>query len=117
MNTIEIKIPKEVRQHKETIFFGLSVRQFICSAMAVSVAAGLYILCSNTIGKETASWLSILAAAPFAIAGFFTYNGMTFEQFVWVFLKSEILCAGNRSFIAENFHFSAMSAKRYMDDD
>ena len=44
MNTIEIKIPKEVRQHKETIFFGLSVRQFICSAMAVSVAAGLFFL-------------------------------------------------------------------------
>ena len=26
---MEIKIPKEVRQHKETIFFGLSVRQFV----------------------------------------------------------------------------------------
>lgn len=117
MNTIEIKIPKEVRQHKESIFFGLSVRQFICSALAVSVAAGLYLLCGNTIGKETASWLSILTAAPFAIAGFFTYNGMSFEQFVWVFLKSEILCAGNRSFVAENFHFNAMSTERYMDDD
>ncbi|MFR0734511.1 MAG: PrgI family protein [Oscillospiraceae bacterium] len=31
MNVIEIKIPKEVRQHKETIFFGLSARQFICA--------------------------------------------------------------------------------------
>ena len=37
--------------------------------------------------------------------------------FIWVFLKSEILCAGNRPFIAENFHFKAMSRKRYMDDD
>ena len=27
---MEIKIPKEVRQHSETIFFGLSTRQFIC---------------------------------------------------------------------------------------
>lgn len=117
MNTIEIKIPKEVRQHKESIFFGLSVRQFICSAFAVAIAVGLYILCGKTIGKETASWVCILSAAPFAIAGFFSYNGMTLEKFVWVFLKSEILCTGNRPFIAENFHFKAMSRKRYMDDD
>ena len=32
---MEIKIPKEVRQHKETIFFGLSARQFFCAAVAV----------------------------------------------------------------------------------
>lgn len=117
MNTIEVKIPKEVRQHKESIFFGLSVRQFICSALAVAIAAVLYLLLGNTIGKETASWVCILAAAPFAIAGFFTYNGMTLEQFVWVILKSEILCAGSRPFVAENFHFKAMRHKRYMDDD
>ena len=34
---MEIKIPKEVRQHKETIFFGLSVRQFVCAVLAVAV--------------------------------------------------------------------------------
>ena len=32
---MEIKIPKEVRQHKETIFFGLSTRQFFCAVAAV----------------------------------------------------------------------------------
>ena len=36
---LEIKIPKEVRQHKETIFFGLSARQFLCAAAAVGIAA------------------------------------------------------------------------------
>ena len=114
---MEVKIPKEVRQHKETIFFGLSFRQFLCSALAVTVAAGLYLLLHNTLGKEAASWICILAAAPFAIAGFFTYNSMTLEQFLWVFLKSEILCAGNRPFMAENFYFKALRRKRYMDDD
>ncbi len=34
---MEIKIPKEVRQHKETIFFGLSARQFFCAAVAVGL--------------------------------------------------------------------------------
>ena len=28
---MEIKINKEIRAYRETLFFGLSVRQFICS--------------------------------------------------------------------------------------
>ena len=35
---MEIKIPKEVRRHKETIFFGLSTRQFLCALLAASRA-------------------------------------------------------------------------------
>ena len=57
------------------------------------------------LSKDTASWLCILMAAPFAMAGFFTYNGMNFEQFVWAFIKSEILCAGERPFISENLFY------------
>lgn len=41
---IEIKINKEVRDYQESIFFGLSLRQFICSAMAIAVAVLLYFL-------------------------------------------------------------------------
>ena len=40
---MEIKIPKEVRQHKETIFFGLSTRQFVCAVLAVGAAVGVYL--------------------------------------------------------------------------
>ena len=90
MKPIEIKIPKEVTQHKETIFFGLSVRQFFCSMIAVAMAASIYLLLHSVIGKDPASWLCMICAAPFAVAGFFSYNGLTFEQFIWVFLKSYI---------------------------
>ena len=76
---MEIKIPKEVRQHKETIFFGLSARQFFCAALGVGLAVGVYLGLGPAIGKETASWVCILAAAPIALAGFFNYNGMTLE--------------------------------------
>lgn len=86
---MEIKIPKEVRQHKETIFFGLTMRQFFCSVLAVGLAVGVYLGLGPFIGKETASWACIVAAAPLALAGFFSYNGMTFERFAWAFLKSQ----------------------------
>ena len=101
---IEVKIPKEIRAHRETIFFGLSARQFICAILAVGLAAGIYLGLGNIIGKEAASWLCLLVAAPVAIAGFFHYNGMTLEQFLWAFIKSEILCAGPRRFDSVNLH-------------
>ena len=101
---MEVKIPKEVRQHRETIFFGLSLRQFLCAVLAVAVAAGSYLLLGKVASKDTAGWLCILLAAPFAIAGFFRYNGMTLEQFLWAFVKSEILCAGERRFMSTNLY-------------
>ena len=114
---MEIKIPKEVRQHRETIFFGLSARQFLCALFAVGIAVAVYLSLGETIGKETASWACILAAAPMAAAGFFTYNGLPLEQFAWAFLKSEILCAGNRVFKAENIYYKALGRKEREDFD
>lgn len=114
---MEIKIPKEVRQHKETIFFGLSARQFFCAVAAVGLAVGVYLDLGPIIGKETASWLCILAAAPVALAGFFHYNGMTLEQFAWAFLKSEFLCAGERRFISKNIYYEMLKRKGAEDFD
>ena len=114
---MEIKIPKEVRQHKETIFFGLSARQFFCAIAAVGRAVGVYLGIGPVIGKETASWLCILAAAPVALAGFFNYNGMTLEQFAWAFLKSEFLCAGERRFISKNIYYEMLKRKGAEDFD
>ncbi len=114
---MEIKIPKEVRQHRETIFFGLSARQFLCALFAVGIAVGVYLSLGETIGKETASWACILSAAPMAAAGFFTYNGLTLEQFAWAFLKSEVLCAGNRVFKSENLYYKALGRKEREDFD
>ena len=99
MHFIEVKIPKEIRQYKESIFFGLSARQFFCSVIAVLIAAGVYLLLGKVIGKENASWLCIVLAAPAAMAGFFYYNGMTFEQFLWSVIKTEFLFAGDRKYI------------------
>ena len=114
---MEIKIPKEVRQHKETIFFGLSARQFFCALVAVGLAVGVYLGLGDILGKETASWLCILAAAPVALAGFFNYNGMTLEQFAWAFLKSEFLCAGERRFISKNIYYEMLKRKGAEDFD
>jgi len=114
---MEIKIPKEVRQHRETIFFGLSTRQFLCSVLAVGAAVGIYISLGDVLGQETVSWFCMVGAAPVAVAGFFHFNGMTFEQFAWAFIKSQLLCAAPRPFRAENYYYKALGRKEANDYD
>ena len=85
------RINKEIRDYSETIFFGLTLRQFICSALTCGVAVGLYFLLRPFFGMEMLSWICILAAAPFAVLGFVKYNGMNAETFIRAWIKSEIL--------------------------
>ena len=91
MVPIEIKIPKEIRNYHENIFFGLNTRQFICSLLALGAAVGLYFCLRPIVGAEQVGWMCILGAAPFAACGFFSYHGMTAEQLLWAWVKSEIL--------------------------
>jgi hypothetical protein len=108
---MEVKIPKEIRDYQESIFFGLSARQFIFSLLAILVAIGVYFLLREPLGFETVSWVCILCAAPFAAMGFFSYNGLNFEQFVSVWVRSEMMSPRHLPFIAENYYEIAMRPK------
>lgn len=105
---MEVKINKEIRNYTESMFFGLSLRQFIFSVLACGVAVGLYFLLRPRFGTETLSWVCILGAFPFAAMGFIKYNGMTAEQFVWAWLKSEFLMPKKLMFLPDNLYFEAM---------
>lgn len=71
---IEIKIPKEIREYQESIFFGLNTRLFVCSLLALGVAAGLYFLLRDTAGTEITGWACMLGVVPFAACGFVRYR-------------------------------------------
>ena len=47
---MEVKINREIRNYTESMFFGLSMRQFIFSALAILVAVGLYFLLNPSVG-------------------------------------------------------------------
>jgi len=105
---LEVKINKEIRNYTESMFFGLSLRQFIFSVLACGVAMGLYFLLRSRFGTETLSWVCILGAFPFAAMGFIKYNGMTAEQFVWAWLKSEFLMPKKLMFLPDNLYYETV---------
>ena len=101
---MEVKINKDIREFSESIFFGLSLRQFIFSLLACIVAVILYFTLKPHIGLETLSWICILGAIPFAVLGFVKYNGMTAEKFIIAFIKSEFITPKKLTFKAKNIY-------------
>lgn len=105
---MEVKINREIRNYTESMFFGLSMRQCVFTVLSAGVAILLYFVLKPYVGTETVSWMCILGAAPFAAMGFVTYHGMTAEQFVWAWLRSEVLEPKVIRFQSNNIYYEAL---------
>ena len=105
---MEVRVNREIRDYTESIFFGLSLRQFVFSLAAILVAIGIFFLLKPSLGTETVSWLCILGAAPFAALGFIKYNGMTAERFMWAWLRSEFIVPKKLTFQAANIYYEVL---------
>lgn len=58
---MEVKINREIRNYTESMFFGLSMRQFIFSVLACGVAVGLYFILRPYFAhpNQRKSWYTI----------------------------------------------------------
>lgn len=108
---MEVKINKEIRNYTESVYFGLSLRQFIFSILACVVAVLLYFVFKPYFGIETLSWLCILGAAPFAAIGFIKYNGMNAEEFFLAYIRSKFLTSKKLTFISTNMYYELLKDK------
>ena len=105
---MEININKDIREYTEGVFFGLNLRQLICSGLAVASAVTIYFYAHNTVSQEVITYLCIAAAAPFAAIGFIKYNGMPFEKIIWAWIKDNILFPRRLTIKANNFYLKAL---------
>ncbi|MBR2553571.1 MAG: PrgI family protein [Aeriscardovia sp.] len=105
---MEININKDIREYTEGVFFGLNIRQLICSGLAVASAVTIYFYAHNTVSQEVITYLCIAAAAPFAAIGFIKYNGMPFEKIIWAWIKDNILFPRRLTIKASNLYLKAL---------
>lgn len=113
---MEVRINKEVRDYQESIFFGLSLRQFLFAILAVGVAVAIYFGLKDVVGTSEVGWMCILGALPFAMCGFFRYNGMPAEKFISAWLRSEYICPKKLVFKAENIYVNTMKTEEITHD-
>ena len=106
---MEVRINREIRDYTESMFFGLSLRQFFFSVLACGVAVGIYLGLNPILGTETTSWLCIVAAFPFAVMGFLKYNGMTAEKFIAAWIKSTFMIPKILTFGNTNYYYAMLA--------
>ena len=107
---MEVRINREIREYAESMFFGLTMRQFIFTCLAVAASILSYFFLKPLIGIEAVSWVCILAAVPFAVLGFVRYNGMSAEKFICAWIKSELLIPKELCFGNSNMYWVLMNA-------
>mgnify|MGYP002529684436 CR=1 FL=1 len=97
-----------IQDYQESLFFGLSLRQLLFALLAVAVAVGVYFGLRPVLGNGEIGWVCVLAAFPFALGGFFQYNGMTLERFLLAYIRSEFLFPRRLVFKSDNIYAKAL---------
>ena len=105
---MEININKDVREYTEGVFFGLNLRQLICSGLAVASAVAVYFGTREMVSKDVITYLCIAAAAPFAAIGFIRYNGMPMEKIFVAFMKDNFIVPRRLTVKANNIYLEAL---------
>ena len=86
MGAVKRKIPHEIKEYQSSMFFGFTVRQVICSGVAILLVAPTIMLNMSLLHlpTDTLGYVIMIEVIPCAACGWFSYNGMPIEQ---MFLK------------------------------
>ena len=103
---MERKINKEIREYREAMFWGLTLRQFLFSVLGLGISVGIYFLLRAKLGMEAVSWACIFGMLPCAMLGFVTYNKMPAEKFLWAVIKTELLTPKQLMFKPKNLCYA-----------
>ena len=105
---MEININKDIREYTEGVFFGLNLRQLICSGLAVASAVAVYFGAKGTVANDIITYLCIAVAAPFAAIGFIKYNGMPMEKIFVAGLKDNFIVPRRLTIKSNNIYKEAL---------
>lgn len=88
---LEVKIPIEIHDYKSKFIAGLSIRQLLSIGGALATALPIGVLGRNHISSDILPWIIILVTMPWVLFGFFTFQGMKFEDYIVSWLTFNLL--------------------------
>lgn len=84
---IVIKVPKEIRNYKETVVLGLTLRQFVCLLLALIVGVRTYMLVCPIFKQDISQYICVLPSIPILVYGFFSFQEKPIEYYIKIWLK------------------------------
>ena len=77
-----IEINKDIDKYQESVVMGLTAKQLVFSIASVVVGAGIVLLTYKYIGLTGSAYIAIPCVAPIALGGFYSFNGMSFYEYM-----------------------------------
>ena len=77
-----IEINKDIDKYQESVVMGVTAKQLVFSIASVVVGAGIVLLTYKYIGLTGSAYVAIPCVAPIALGGFYTFNGMSFYEYM-----------------------------------
>ena len=77
-----IEINKDIDRYKESVVMGLTAKQLIFSVASIVAGGGIVLLLYRYIGLTPSVYVAIPVAAPIALGGFYSFNGMGFYEYM-----------------------------------
>lgn len=77
-----IEINKDIDRYQESVAMGLTAKQLIFSIASVVVGGGIVLLLYKYIGLMGSAYVAIPCVAPIALGGFYSFNGMSFYEYM-----------------------------------
>ena len=105
---MEVKINREIRNYTESMLFRAvpAAAQFFCPGGGSGRGA---VLSDKALCRYGNCVLGVRSGrGPFAALGFFTYHGMAAEQFIWAWLRSEVLEPRELRFEASTLYYDLL---------
>ena len=84
---IVIKIPKEIRNYKETVVLGLTLRQLVCLLLALVVGVRTYMAVCPILKQDIAQYICVISGIPILVYGFFSWKEKPIEYYIKIWFK------------------------------
>ena len=84
---IEVRVPDEIKDYKESIVAGLSIRQLVCGAIALGCGIPTFLLLKN-FSNDLATYATMAVTVPAFCVGFIKKDGYTFEKYIKIRFKA-----------------------------
>ena len=77
---MNISINRDIEKYQESVVMGLTARQLIFSIASIAWGGAIVLLTYKHVGLTGSAYIPIPVVAPFALNGFYSYQGMSFTQ-------------------------------------
>lgn len=104
---IAVRMPKEIREYKEKLIFGLTARNLIAGLLMLGIGGGTFYylrFVNPIVSEDMIENIIFFECVPIGVIGFFPQkDGIKPETWIKMLIRYYFIVPKKRKFISDNF--------------